>query len=89
MRATIERFVLWHAVALFSCLAPTVAGSVAYAAAVTTEQGVVQGTTAGHVEMLFGIPFAAPPVSDLRCGYNSRASSLSYQTRQELTGYMG
>ncbi len=50
--------------ASIACVAPLAAR--AQAPIAVTQYGTVQGTTAGNVNQFFGIPYAAPPVGNLR-----------------------
>jgi carboxylesterase type B len=54
------------AVVLGLMLPAAFSASSAYAASVTTQQGVVQGTVTGQVETFLGVPFAAPPLGQQR-----------------------
>jgi para-nitrobenzyl esterase len=58
-----HRAVLW---ALVACVAVIQLGSVAFAGTVKTEGGVIQGTVEEGLAVYRGIPYAAPPVGDLR-----------------------
>ena len=52
---------------------------------VTTDEGAVRGTTAGTVDEFLGIPYAAPPLGNLR--WRSPAPPAAWQGVRDATQF--
>lgn len=69
--------------------APNAAGGRQRTEIIQTDSGPVRGFVAGGMRQFLGVPFAAPPVGDLRWRAPAAASSLEHAARyREVRQYL-